>query len=255
VPVEFGLANFQGQSRQDPRAAAANFLAWANSRFAMGWSSDLFRTSSPQAAGTALREASAKYHAENRMQQEIKDALACKTDEELTEFFKTKFGAALPDSMKFMKPDERDRLIRARVETLRRPELLYVEQRVILDVMDVAWKDHLHAVEQLRETIGFRSFSQNDPRIEFKREASQMFSTVMDTVREQIVERIFSVQLGTPRTPPTGAVLGGAAPAPRPLPPTQHPPQQPGQQPPPQPQPRPSNINVSLGSGITGPGL
>jgi preprotein translocase subunit SecA len=251
VPVEFGLANFQGQSRQDPRAAAANFLAWANSRFAMGWTSDLFRTSSPQAAGTALREASAKYHAENRMQQEIKDALACKTDEELTEFFKAKFGAALPDSMKFMKPDERDRLIRARVETLRRPELLYVEQRVILDVMDVAWKDHLHAVEQLRETIGFRSFSQNDPRIEFKREASQMFSTVMDTVREQIVERIFSVQLGTPRTPPPGAVLGGAAPAPRPLPPTQHP----GQQPPQQPQPRPSNINVSLGSGITGPGL
>jgi preprotein translocase subunit SecA len=241
VPVEFGLANFRAQSAQDPRAAAANFLAWANARFEMGWSSDLFRTSTPEVARQALKDASAKYHADNRMQEEIREAIACKDDAELEAFFKKKFSAPLPDNMKHMKVDERDRLIRSRVETLRRPELLYVEQRVMLDVMDLAWKDHLHAVEQLRETIGVRSFSQNDPRIEFKREASQMFTGMMDTVREQIVERVYSVQVGPARAPAASAMSATLAAQPRPAPPAA-------------PQGG-SGPGGGMMSGITGPGL
>jgi preprotein translocase subunit SecA len=56
------------------------------------------------------------------------------------------------------------------------PNCCTFERTILLDTLDQRWKDHLYAMDQLRDAINFRAFSQQDPRIEYKREGSHMFT-------------------------------------------------------------------------------
>lgn len=262
-PVEFGVAMFQNLRMQSPQEAAKRFLEWSNYRFGMSWTPELFRTSTLQTAQVELLKASERTHAENRMDAEIQQALATKTDDELDAFFKKTYDFPLPATMRYLHGQERDDAIRARIENVRRPELLHFERTILLDVLDGLWKDHLYAMDQLRETIGFRSFSQNDPRIEYKREGSQMFKAVLQNVKSRVSELIFRARIG-----PGGGGGGGGGGMQRPMPRSE--PQQPLQPP---PAPRPSGGFVPAGNasgsggggggggggmymtGISGPGL
>jgi len=72
---------------------------------------------------------------------------------------------------------------------------------VLVQVLDATWKDHLHAMDQLRDSIGFRSFSQKDPRIEFKRESSRLYAEMELAARDRVTDLIFKgrLQLAMPR--------------------------------------------------------
>jgi preprotein translocase subunit SecA len=77
---------------------------------------------------------------------------------------------------------------------------------VLVQVLDATWKDHLHAMDQLRDSIGFRSFSQKDPRIEFKRESSRLYAEMELAARDRVTDLVFKgrLQLAMPRpTAPT----------------------------------------------------
>jgi len=74
-------------------------------------------------------------------------------------------------------------------------ELLELERSVLLETLDTAWKDHLYETDQLRDAIGFRRFSQQDPRIAFKRECSNQFLTMMSTIRNRVGEYIFKARI------------------------------------------------------------
>ena len=56
-----------------------------------------------------------------------------------------------------------------------------LERLVLLDTLDTTWKDHLYQMDQLRDSIGFRAFSQQDPRIEYKREGQRQFLAMMES--------------------------------------------------------------------------
>lgn len=218
-PVDFMMQMAKMLSQQSMQAAAENLLTWANTRFQMGWNQDLFKTATPQKVREQLLEASAKFHAENRLKAEIDIALKHETDEALDQHFRTRFGRPLPESMRYLRGKERADAIRARVESILRSELLQFERRIMLDVADNAWKDHLYAMDQLRDSISFRAFSQSDPRIEYKREGSHMFTGVLQSIRERVTEYTFKAKL-TPQMP---ASVGGPnvrpATSPRPAPP------------------------------------
>ena len=62
--------------------------------------------------------------------------------------------------MRYLDEDDREDAIRARVETLARPELVQFEQMVLVETLDQSWKDHLYAMDQLRDSIGFRAIAQ-----------------------------------------------------------------------------------------------
>jgi len=202
-PVDFMMQMAKMMSQQSMQAAAENLLAWANTRFQMGWNNDLFKTATPQKVKEQLLEAATKFHNENRLKSEIEAALKFDTDEALDAHFQARFSRPLPDTMKFLRGKEREDAIRARVESILREELLQFERRIMLDVSDNAWKDHLYAMDQLRDSISFRSFSQQDPRIEYKREGSHMFSGVLQNIRERVTEYTFKAKL-TPQLPAPG---------------------------------------------------
>jgi preprotein translocase subunit SecA len=72
--------------------------------------------------------------------------------------------------------------------------LRHFECMVFLQVLDAKWKDHLHAMDGLREGIGLRAYGQRDPLIEYKREAFAMFSRLVALIEEESVSTIFKVE-------------------------------------------------------------
>ncbi|MFA4992975.1 MAG: preprotein translocase subunit SecA [Candidatus Omnitrophota bacterium] len=79
------------------------------------------------------------------------------------------------------------------------PELMRnLEGMVFLQIIDSKWKDHLYAMDSLREGIGLRAYGQRDPLIEYKREAFEMFSQMIGGIEEEAVETIFKLQPAKP---------------------------------------------------------
>jgi len=72
--------------------------------------------------------------------------------------------------------------------------LRHLERMVFLQIIDAKWKDHLYAMDSLREGIGLRAYGQRDPLVEYKREAYNMFSQMMANIEEEAVEMIFKLQ-------------------------------------------------------------
>jgi preprotein translocase subunit SecA len=76
-----------------------------------------------------------------------------------------------------------------------RTELTELERAVLLQIYDSTWKDHLYAMDQLRESIGLRGVAERDPRIEYKREGSRLFQEFMKGIRDRVTDVIFRVRL------------------------------------------------------------
>ncbi len=73
-----------------------------------------------------------------------------------------------------------------------------LERMVFLQIIDSKWKDHLYAMDSLREGIGLRAYGQRDPLIEYKREAFEMFSQMIGAIEEDAVQTIFKLQPAKP---------------------------------------------------------
>ena len=71
----------------------------------------------------------------------------------------------------------------------------HIEKSIILQTIDTLWMNHLDEIDYLRQGIGLRGYGQRDPLIEYKREAFQLFSHLMENVRSTIVHTIFKVQV------------------------------------------------------------
>jgi preprotein translocase subunit SecA len=65
----------------------------------------------------------------------------------------------------------------------------------MLNVLDEKWKDHLYDLDQLRNSIHYRSWGQSDPLIEYKQEAYKMFVDLMNDIYSTFGERFLKVQL------------------------------------------------------------
>ncbi len=68
------------------------------------------------------------------------------------------------------------------------------ERFIMLEVIDKHWKDHLLAMDHLREGIGLRGYAQRDPLIEYKKEAFEMFTQLINRIEEDAVRFIFLSQ-------------------------------------------------------------
>jgi preprotein translocase subunit SecA len=70
-----------------------------------------------------------------------------------------------------------------------------VERFFMLQTLDTLWKDHLLAMDHLREGIGLRGYGQKDPRMEYKKEGFAMFEAMMMSFYEDAVQKLFKVQI------------------------------------------------------------
>jgi preprotein translocase subunit SecA len=75
------------------------------------------------------------------------------------------------------------------------PMLRYLEKVIMLQSIDYHWKDHLLAIDQLKEGIGLRGYGQKDPLIEYQKEAYQMFLEMLDRIKKDTVEKLFTIQI------------------------------------------------------------
>ncbi len=71
----------------------------------------------------------------------------------------------------------------------------HLERMVMLQVVDTKWKDHLYAMDILREGIGLRAYGQRDPLIEYQNAAYEMFTQMINSIKTESVDIIFNVQL------------------------------------------------------------
>jgi len=97
---------------------------------------------------------------------------------------------ALPEDLKAQVRDAYDRK-----EKELGPELMrFLEKNFMLQVIDHHWKDHLLAMDHLRDGIGLRGYGQKDPLIEYKREGYDLFAGMMERIKSDTIERLFLVQ-------------------------------------------------------------
>jgi preprotein translocase subunit SecA len=73
--------------------------------------------------------------------------------------------------------------------------LRWLERRIILDVVDTQWKDHLLSLDHLKEGIGLRGYGQKDPLVEFKKEAFVLFEDMMARIDNETIRYLFHVQI------------------------------------------------------------
>ncbi len=76
-----------------------------------------------------------------------------------------------------------------------RSEFTRLERFVLLQVLDQAWKDHLYAMDQLKDGINLHSFAEKDPRIEYKKSGSRLFKKMQKAIRNKVSETIFRARL------------------------------------------------------------
>jgi preprotein translocase subunit SecA len=70
----------------------------------------------------------------------------------------------------------------------------HLERMILLQVVDTRWKDHLYAMDSLREGIGLRAYGQRDPLIEYQHEAYEMFMDMIDRIKEETLEYLFRIR-------------------------------------------------------------
>jgi len=76
------------------------------------------------------------------------------------------------------------------------PDLLrFIEKSVLIQTMDAVWKEHLHALDHLRQGIGLRAYGQRDPLNEYKSEAFVLFNAMLDELKERVSSVLARVEL------------------------------------------------------------
>lgn len=124
---------------------------------------------------------------------------------DVADWFKQKFGLAidLNEVEEKTRQNVEEFLIKkageayeAKENTIGKEEMEKIAQILLLEKIDTKWKDHLYAMDHLRSGIGLRGYAQVDPKIEYKREALGMFESMNLSIRDEVTDLIFKLQLG-----------------------------------------------------------
>ncbi|WP_169950499.1 preprotein translocase subunit SecA [Microbispora sp. H11081] len=88
-----------------------------------------------------------------------------------------------------------------REEQLGAEAMRELERRVILSVLDRKWREHLYEMDYLQEGIGMRAYAQKDPLIEYQREGYEMFTAMLDGIKEESVGYLFNLEVEVQANP------------------------------------------------------
>src|SRR5690606_29896690 len=92
---------------------------------------------------------------------------------------------------------EIDRAYQAKVELYGAPVVRHLEKAIMLQQLDSHWREHLAAMDYLRQGIHLRSYAQKNPKQEYKREAFELFTTMLDRIKHDTVSLLSRMQLRT----------------------------------------------------------
>jgi preprotein translocase subunit SecA len=83
---------------------------------------------------------------------------------------------------------------RERIEKFGKERMHFLERYIFLQVIDGKWKEHLRAIDELREGIHLRAYGQRNPLVEYKQESFAMFDQMIASVKDEAIEFLFKVQ-------------------------------------------------------------
>ena len=174
------------QGRAD--IAAAGIAMFANERFAVDWT--------PEHVGELAQDGEQLYQSlvdESRSwrDQKLRPCVEAAVKEhgsdeqKLKDWFAERFQRPLSET-----PSGADRLehIHNAARDAMRIELTHLESHVLLQVLDQTWKDHLYAMDHLKDSIGLVGYAEKDPKIVYKTEASHMYQEMKKSVRDQVTD-------------------------------------------------------------------
>ncbi|HEY6642302.1 preprotein translocase subunit SecA [Povalibacter sp.] len=128
----------------------------------------------------------------------------------LTESLQRDFGVPLDvkgwlqEDTNLTDQDVRERIARtlddayeAKVDTYGAPVVRHLEKAIMLQQLDSHWREHLAAMDYLRQGIHLRSYAQKNPKQEYKREAFELFSSMLDRIKHDTVSLLSRMQLRT----------------------------------------------------------
>ncbi len=78
----------------------------------------------------------------------------------------------------------------------------FIEKSLLLQVLDAVWKEHLYALDHLRQGIGLRAYGQRDPLNEYKAEAFALFNAMLDELKERVTMMLARVELAPEQPAP-----------------------------------------------------
>ena len=109
-------------------------------------------------------------------------------DLELTDTEKMEFTQ---DSVKDFIREKIENAYQVKEQELGESIVRELERMVLMQMIDIAWKEHLYELDQLKKGIGLRAYGQRDPKIEYQKESYALFSQTMSRIRESTVEYVF----------------------------------------------------------------
>ncbi len=82
-----------------------------------------------------------------------------------------------------------------RINILQKTRSQDIEKRIFLQLIDQNWKIHIQYLEQLRQVIGLRSYGQRDPLIEYKKEAFNLFESLLKKLKDQLIGILINIKI------------------------------------------------------------
>jgi len=102
----------------------------------------------------------------------------------------------LPNTIALKVIESAEQEYKKKYELLGKNRLL-LEKQVMLQVLDVHWKEHLAEIDHLRNSVGLRAYAQKNPKNEFKREAYSMFESMLEEIDSETIRILFSLQISS----------------------------------------------------------
>ncbi|MGZ8217164.1 preprotein translocase subunit SecA [Methylomagnum sp.] len=93
--------------------------------------------------------------------------------------------------------DQLEAIYQDKVARIGEKVMRHFEKTVMLQVLDNSWKEHLAAMDHLRQGIHLRGYAQKDPKQEYKREAFEMFTNMLDEIKQEVIGIVSKVQVHT----------------------------------------------------------
>jgi len=110
--------------------------------------------------------------------------------------------------------DASNRKMAAKAADIGPETMRMVERSLLLQILDGAWKEHLLQLDHLRQGIGLRAYAQRDPLNEYKREAFNLFETMLNELRERVTSLLSHVEIKVGDPPPEPRAQPAALPTP-----------------------------------------
>jgi len=193
-PVEFAMN--MAYSPEGPSIYGYEALAeWANKKYNAGLSAEEIANTKPKNLYNQLLELSERFN-NGELEKELEDKINQLDTRQLVNWANERFQSSLSEEDIGYADivQRREKLAEVGREYLR-SELSDLEKYVLLQIYDGTWKDHLYAMDHLKESIWTRSFAEKDPKIEYKREGFRMFNEMLETIEDRVTDVIFKVRL------------------------------------------------------------